>query len=169
MLICFENVEKEGIFHFVARKINNSNLCHRRAHVGIIFEDSVGQLPRDAIWYGKMMDKILYLRATKKSSDSKVAFSIAATCRRFLKLLKLLSQVEFMRSTLISEFWMTGNSWQRFQILLNSRWLICWRPWCQVVFDAYHWYHINSDLVCRLINRRSLKLKCFRQPDCSML
>ena len=42
--------------------------------------------------------------------------------------------VEFMRSTLISEFWMTGNSWQRFQILLNSRWLICWRPWCQIVF-----------------------------------
>lgn len=82
----------------------------------------------------KWWTKSITLELRNKLSDSKITFRIAATCRRFLKLLKLLSQVEFMRSTLISEFWMTGNSWQRFQILLNSRWLICWRPWCQVVF-----------------------------------
>ena len=94
-------LSKKKVFPFFARKINNSNLCHRWAHVGVIFEDSVEKFPREPpeifTWHSRYAiwsDKIHWLRSTKrKSSNSKDTFRIAATCRRFLKLLKLLSWI----------------------------------------------------------------------------
>ena len=121
------------------------------------------------IWCGKMMDKIYWLKSyEKKIVRFKWYFQNCSNVQTFSEIIEA-SELNLCVRPLFRNF-----EWQETR---GSVFRSCWirDGWyaddldVRSFFDAYHWYHIDSDLVSRSINRRSLKSKCFRQPDCAML